>query len=300
MNEFEFINNILSNLAPHNALENDAFVYQDNTVITKDIIIENVHFLNGTRAYDIAKKAIRVNLSDIAAMGAMPYGYFLGLAINNSTSEWLSDFAQGLKEDNNLFKIKLLGGDTAKHTGTTIISITMLGIIQKGQGFTRSGAQINDSLYVSGTIGDSAIGLLTYTDPLLVQFTTLQKHYKLPNPQINLGLELSGNISTCIDISDGLIQDAMNICKSSNVGIEIYRNTIPFAKEVNKIIALDPKYFELAITGGDDYQLLFTSKKDLTAKNITKIGKVTAGKELKLLDTDYNEIKLSKTGYKHF
>lgn len=297
MNEFEFITEILSPLAPHNALTNDAFVYQDNTVITKDIITEGVHFLQGTKPNEIAKKALRVNLSDIASMGASPYGYFLGLAINNTSRNWLESFAQGLKEDNEEFNIQLLGGDTTNLTGANLISITMLGTIEKGKAMTRSGAKIGDSVYVSGTVGDAALGLVSYSDSMLKDFITLQESYKFPRPQVKLGKKLTGLASSCIDISDGLLQDAEHICKSSAVGMEISIQKIPLSQEVKKIIAINQKYLEIVLTGGDDYQLLFTAKQDLKMNNVTEIGKAVPGKEVKIIDSKTN---FSSRGYQHF
>ena len=300
MNEFEFIKQKLSKLSPKNALNNDAFIYRNNTVITKDIIIEGVHFLENTEAYYVAKKAIRVNLSDIAAMGASPYGYLLGLAINDTSERWLNNFIKGLEEDNNQFNIKLLGGDTTKHTGSNIISVTMLGIVENNQFLTRSGATPGDSVYVSGNIGDSAIGLISYNDTRLQEFKNLQEKYKLPNPQIDLGRKLIKTASSCIDISDGLIQDMKHICEESNVGLEISIDRLPFSKEVSKIIKLDQKYLSIALTGGDDYQLLFTSSKDINYENVTKIGIVVHGNQLRIIDQKKTNVNLLKYGYQHF
>lgn len=300
MDEFSYISKKLSPLAPLDALNNDAYVYQKNTVITKDIIIEGVHFLKNTKPSNIAKKAIRVNLSDIAAMGAKPYGYFVGLAISNTQQEWLDDFAKGLEEDNKIFNINLLGGDTTVHRGANIISITMLGLIAK-KPLLRSSAKIGDSLYVSGTIGDSALGLLTYKKNITPNYKILQEKYTIPEPQIKLGQELSNVASSCIDISDGLIQDANHICKSSKVGLEIYIDKIPFSPEVQLIINDNNNYRKTAITGGDDYQLLFTVKSDFIHKNITKIGQVIPGKEVKIIDSKGKEISFNKKeGYRHF
>ncbi len=300
MNEFEYIKKILSRLALENALENDAFVYQKNTVISKDLLVEGVHFLRNTEPCDIAKKAIRVNLSDIAAMGAKPYGYFLGLAINYTSVEWLRCFAKGLEEDNNYFSIKLLGGDTTKNAGASVISITMLGTIEDNIYLSRSGAKIGDSIYVSGTIGDASIGLQTYKVPSLCRFKNLRQQYKFPNPQIELGRRLCGTASSCIDISDGFIQDLGNICKSSAVGMEIYVEKIPFSPEVQEIILENKKYLELVLSGGDDYQLLFTAQNDIMEKNVTKIGKVVSGNDVKLFDEMNSEMQITSRGYIHF
>ncbi|MBQ4874721.1 MAG: thiamine-phosphate kinase [Rickettsiaceae bacterium H1] len=300
MNEFEFIKQKLSPLAPADALNNDAFVYRNNTIITKDVIIEGVHFRDNTNPFSIAKKAIRVNLSDVASMGAKPYGYFLGLAMNDTTEWWLNNFVQGLAEENRQFEIKLLGGDTTKHNGKNIISITMLGTIEEGKALTRSGAEIGDSIYVGSTIGDSVLGLLSHSDPLLQKFTSLQKKYELPEPQLELGRKLVGIASACIDISDGLLQDAKQICRLSDVGMEIYADRIPFSEEVKQIIALNQKYFATAITGGDDYRLLFTTSQELAGENFTEIGKVTKDKEIKILDRNGKKLNFFKFGFQHF
>ena len=302
MDEFDYISHHLSPLSIPGALNNDAFIYQGNTVITKDLIIEGVHFLKDTTACDIAKKAIRVNLSDIAAMGAKPYGYFLGLAISNTIQDWLESFTAGLKEENERYQLKLLGGDTAAHQGANIVSITMLGLIKEGKALTRSGAIIGERVYVSGTIGDAAIGLATYNNIEINHFIDLQEKYKLPEPQIKLGQYLSGNniASACIDISDGLVQDANHICTESHVGMDLYLDNIPFSSSVEKIFSINENYLEQAITGGDDYQLLFTSPHKIEQENITEIGTVTAGNKVILKDNQGHEFKVLNNGYKHF
>ncbi len=299
MDEFAYIESCLSTLSTNGALKNDAFLYQQNTVITKDIIIEGVHFLPRTKPSDIAKKALRVNLSDLAAMGAKPYGYFLGLVLNNTSSNWLNSLTGGLREDSKKYNLKLLGGDTTAHQGATMISITMLGLVDGGNVLTRSNAQINDRVYVSNTIGDAALGLLTYTAPSLQSFTNLQENYKYPDPQLELGQYLlsTEQASACLDISDGLIQDANHICCESKVGMVIDVNKIPFSSTAKKIIGLNHKYLEIAITGGDDYQLLFTSPYDIERDDITEIGTVTKGDGVVIQNA---EMSLNNQGYKHF
>ncbi len=298
MNEFEFIRRKLSPLSPVNALDNDAFVYDKNTVITKDIIIEGVHFLPKTEPCYIAKKALRVNLSDIASMGAKPYGYFLGLAINNTAEDWLEGFVSGLAEDNKEFSIKLLGGDTTVHAGDNVISVTMLGRLYNKQCLARCSAKVGDAVYVTGNIGEAAIGLLTYSEDQLSPLRSLQELYKLPKPQVAIGLEISGVASSCIDISDGLLQDAEQICLASNVGMEIDINKIPFSTEVKKAISIDGKYLEKAITGGDDYQLLFTAQSLMNDLNVTEIGKVVSGSSVRLINQGVRQFV--RSGYSHF
>jgi len=271
-------------------------------VITKDAISEGVHFIGSESADLIAGKALRVNLSDLAAMGATPICYFLALILpKNTPEEWVQKFAQGLRETQSEFGIHLAGGDTISTLGTLSISITAIGSVPAGSALRRNGAKIGDDIYVSGTLGDAALGLklLQNTEYRVPSTEYLIARYLTPEPRLSLGHNLRGVASACMDISDGLVQDLGHICTSSKVGAVIYTDKIPISDAVKNVSGA----IESAINGGDDYELLFTAppeKEILIPENCTKIGKIVAGENVKIIGTNGEEIMLNKKGFLHF
>jgi len=343
MGEFDIIKTYFSPLtigfAGSLSLSDDAAVFapppKHELVITKDAICEGVHFIGSESADLIAGKALRVNLSDLAAMGATPTCYFLALMLPKNTSEeWIAKFANGLRETQNEFKIHLAGGDTtATITDKISISITAIGSVPIGCALQRNGAKIGDDIYVSGTLGDAALGLkllsslrgaesdeaihtekenwiaLSATPPR--NDNHLISRYLTPQPRLALGQGLRGIANSCMDISDGLLQDLGHICTASNVGAEIYATQIPISEDAKKLDTSLLWYdkncaFEAAISGGDDYELLFTvpsEKAHLIPKHIincTKIGKIIACNEVQLFDKNGGVITPSKKGFLHF
>jgi thiamine-monophosphate kinase len=274
-------------------------------VITKDALVEGVHFTGGESPDLLARKALRVNLSDLAAMGARPYGYFLALMLPASTDEaWLQAFAAGLAADQKTYGITLLGGDTTRSLGGLSLSITALGLVPRGQALLRSGAVAGEDIYVSGTLGDAALALQFMTDSFL------QQRYQLPEPRLALGERLRGIASSCMDISDGLMQDLGHICKSSGVAATIYRNRIPLSEAAKLALPLAKNPQEAALAGGDDYELLFTAPSTAAQKlgriahetktAITCIGNTSKGSGARVVDATGKEIVLSRQGYAHF
>ncbi len=254
----------------------DDCAFFDGYCITKDILVAGVHFFENDAPYNLARKALRVNLSDLASSGAKPFGFMLGLALpKNTTQKWFEGFTSGLKADIAEFKFQMLGGDTVFHDGALTISVTAIGKTPKP--ITRSGAKLGDNIFVSGAIGGGYLGLKRKA-----QFI---EKYELPEPRIKLGLKLRKIANSCIDISDGLLADLNHICEESKVSAEIFSNQIPLA---------DPNYDLIEqISGGDDYELLFTSPKE-TVKNCYKIGKILTGSGI-LLDGK----KIKPKGYEH-
>ncbi|GHM57945.1 MAG: thiamine-monophosphate kinase [Candidatus Mesenet longicola] len=309
MREFEYIKRYLKPL--DNSIGDDAATLANSSyLVTKDILIEGVHFFSNYLPYNLAKKSLRTNFSDIAAVGGTPYGYMLGLVLPNNVDDlWWESFVAGLKEDNKYFQVKLLGGDTTAHNGKVIISVTAFGI--KGDRFIyRSGAGLGDLVCVSGTIGDAALGLLAYQGIIRDSTGRLKGRYDIPEPRVTLGQAISDFASSCIDISDGLIQDAQHICELSNVGMELHSDKIPLSFAAREIVEKKPDYIDLVLTGGDDYELLFTASSEHSNKieeisqkcrvNITKIGHVTDGKEVIVRDKDNLPITLKNKGFVHF
>ena len=321
MNEFSFIKNLLSPLTFGNGealgLNDDAAIIPNKEgcelVITKDAMAEGTHFFKGDDPYILAKKILRVNISDLAAKGATPYCCFLALTLPNNTDNiWLEKFSEGLKEDLSRFNCFLAGGDTTSHNGRLVISLTTLGHIAAGKAILRSGAKENDLIYTTGTIGDSYLGLnilqgnFSYLPQKAKDFVI--SRYHLPQPRIEAAKELANIATSSIDISDGLIADLQHICDCSGIGAEITLDNIPFSDAAEEI-SEDSNFKLKAITGGDDYELLFTTTPNMEAKikliskqtktKITKIGKITNGNTVTLLDKNKNIIPVINSGYQH-
>ncbi len=283
-------------------------------VITKDTINEGVHFLGTEEPALIAKKLLRVNLSDLAGKGATPLCYLLAASLPQEIDEqWIAAFAEGLKQDQQAFAIHLAGGDTTKTLGMLSLSLTALGLVDTGKILKRSGAQIGDDVYVSGTVGDSALGLMSLNGELNPNFERddeLEQRYFLPQPRVELGQKLAGIAHASMDSSDGLVQDLGHICATSGVGATIELPLVPLSRSALELVSRYPKLWERIITGGDDYELLFTAPasagtaitKLAATLNlpITRIGSVTKGSGVIVLDAKGQPMSLEKTGYKHF
>lgn len=278
-------------------------------IVTKDAISEGVHFLGNEDAALIARKLLRVNLSDLAAMGAEPLCYFLAVMLPPSTGEaWVRQFAQGLREDQEQYGIVLAGGDTTATRGALSLSLTALGTVEKNGALKRSGAKPGDAVYVSGPIGDAALGLRllqgTLTAPPDVR-AYLEQRYLLPEPQLALGKKLRGIASACIDVSDGLLQDLGHICAASHVGAEVCRHLIPLSQPAREWITTDAGLWSAVLGGGDDYQLLFTvppeKEAQLQALSLppARIGVVQDGQGVRLLD-ESGRVLPAVPGFTHF
>jgi len=282
-------------------------------VITKDAISEGVHFIGSEDAALIAKKLLRVNLSDLAAMGAKPMCYFLAAMLPKDTEEaWVAQFARGLQEDQGRYAVYLAGGDTIATQGQLSFSITALGTVEKGRALRRSGAKPGDHIYVSGTIGDSALGLKSLRGGLSAMPEAqkyLEQCYLLPEPHIALGQRLYGIAGACMDVSDGLAQDLGHIAEASQVGAVIYRDHIPLSKAALALLAKNEALWSAILGGGDDYQLLFTvpaakEKQLRTLSNdleltLTCIGEIREGRGVAVLDGNKKPLAAAK-GFSHF
>ena len=321
MDEFGFIRTLLAPLAEREPgalnLRDDAAFLDIPTgrtlVVTKDAIVAGVHFTGREAAGRIAQKLLRVNLSDLAAKGATPWGYFLALMLPPETDDvWLRDFAQGLKADQDEFGITLMGGDTTRTPGPLSLSLTALGLVAAGQGMTRSGAGEGDGIYVSGTLGDGALGLLLTQGVLTAPpeiHDALVGRYQLPCPRMALGQSLIGIASAAMDISDGLVQDLGHLCQASGLGAVIETGLLPFSPAA-KALCNGTDILTSALSGGDDYELLFTAPVnrqdaiDRLAQQhglpITRIGQMITGSEVRILGARGAEIPLTHKGFRHF
>tara|TARA_B100001939_G_scaffold347858_1_gene370998 strand:- start:7647 stop:8642 length:996 start_codon:yes stop_codon:yes gene_type:complete len=311
--------------APAFGLQDDAAVFQtepgQELVLTKDALVCSVHFLETDAPDMLARKALRVNLSDLAGMGADAKGYLLALALpQKMTAEqrrnWVATFTKGLAQDQQEFSLTLLGGDTVSTPGPLTISLTALGTVPKGRALHRFGARAGDVIYVSGTLGDSAIGLALRQGTLEEQDVKcrdfLVDRYLLPQPRLALGRALRDLANAAMDISDGLIADLRHICEASGLGARIFESDLPFSPAAGKVFERFPAYNKKVWQGGDDYEMLFTvpenREKEVTALSqelglsLTRIGQMTQNRELHLLDQDHRDVLQAgeMEGFSHF
>ena len=311
MNEFDYIDKYFRPLTNKFALnlKNDAAIFTHKSsfdlIISTDSLAEGIHFFGNEDPADIAKKCLRVNLSDMAAMGARPIFYNLSLSVPKiKASQFIPKFAKGLKDDQEIFDIKLIGGDLISSLKHINITITIFGKTLNGKSIPRDGAKIGDCLYVSGVLGLSKIGLDNFNSNFR-EFQEAKRKYLLPQPRIDLGISLKNIANSMIDISDGLIQDATHLAKNSNLTVELNLSKIPLPniKQLDKEIILNS-----ALYGGDDYELLFSCNtcnkslvKKLSAKLNLKLTKIGVFREFK---KEYLEFKNNnskpKNAYLHF
>jgi thiamine-monophosphate kinase len=236
-------------------------------VLTTDALVGGVHFFADDPPDAIARKALRVNLSDLAAKGAKPAGFLLALALPEAVGEeWVAAFARGLGADAQAYGCALLGGDTVRTPGPVMISITALGTLPQGTMVARSGARTSDRVVVTGTIGDAALGLLIRRDPAVAgrwqldhrQRDHLRARYLLPQPRNAIAEALRQHASAAMDVSDGLAGDLGKLCAASGVAADIEAAHVPLSEPVRSAIASDPSLMETALTGGDDYEVIAT------------------------------------------
>lgn len=284
-------------------------------VIAVDTLVQGVHFLADDPPDLIARKLLRVNLSDIASMGAAPKHYLLAISLCPGIgASWLEAFAAGLQADQDEFHVALLGGDTTSTPGPMTLTLTAIGNVPDGAEIKRSTARVGDLIYVSGTIGDAALGVRILTGKLSglsgEMESALADRYRLPRPRVTLGPALRGLATAMTDISDGLVADLGHICTTSAVGARIEANSVPLSPAAMAAVAQDPSALRIALTGGDDYELVFTAHPatadavDAASRAvgvpITVIGRITHGGDVEVFDDNGNIITLKTIGYTHF
>jgi thiamine-monophosphate kinase len=296
-------------------LEDDAATYAvpsgHELVLTADALVEGRHYLASDPADRIARKMLRVNLSDLAAKGANPVGYLMTTALGPDIDEaWIARFASGLAADQQEYAISLIGGDTVATPGPTTLSLTALGIVPTGRALRRRGARPGDRLFVSGTIGDGILGLKVLRGELLElgpsHREALQARYQVPQPRLALGAALlaGGKVTAAMDISDGLVADAGHIGEASRCGLIIHADRVPLSAGAQEALANDLDLLPVLLSGGDDYEILFTAGAGFAAPEIgtpvTEIGEAVPGSGVKVLDRDGLEIPLKSGGWQHF
>lgn len=294
----------------------------EDLVIAADAMVAGVHFLAEDPADTVGRKLLRVNLSDLAAMGARPLGYLTTLALPKAgpdgadTEPWLAGFTAGLARDQAEFGLGLLGGDMTRTEGPLTASLTILGAVPAGCRLLRSTAKAGEAVYVSGSIGDGTLGLallqgrLALDDAAARDFLT--ERYRLPVPRLALGRALlaEGLASAAIDVSDGLAADAGHIAETSGCRLEIEAARVPRSPAAEAALAVAPDLAEALLTGGDDYELLFTAPagaeaglEALAARldlPLTRIGRTVAGEGVALLDGAGRPLALERGGWRHF
>jgi len=302
-------------------LRNDGALFdlgpEESAVVTVDAMVAGVHFLPDDPPDLVARKLLRVNLSDLAAMGAAARGYLMTLALPGATEEkWIAAFVAGLAEDQRTFGISLLGGDTVSTPGPLTLSLTALGAVPKGRCLERATAGAGDLVVVSGTIGDGALGLKILQGDLSglseAHRTALAGRYRVPEPRLALGQRLlsTGLASAALDVSDGLVADLGHIAEESGLGAEIEAQRVPLSDAGAAVVSGAPELREAVLAGGDDYELLFTVPPERAAEvadlaaalnlPLTGVGRMTESTGVRVLDAAGQPLEFREKGWTHF
>ncbi|WP_426615690.1 thiamine-phosphate kinase [Bradyrhizobium sp. McL0616] len=303
-------------------LVDDAAILQslgEDIVVTTDAVVEGVHYLATDPPDTIARKALRVNLSDLAAKGAVPAGFVLTLALRSKEDAWLRPFADALGEDTKSFACPLLGGDTVSTPGPQMISITAFGRVPQGRMVGRTGAKPGDRILVTGTIGDAALGLDVLTggtvagalasDPAARD--ALIARYRVPQPRNVLAQAVRDHATAAMDVSDGLAGDLTKLCVASRVSATVDVASVPLSAAAAGLVARNVVCVETLLAGGDDYEVLCTvppAQSDaLIAAGravgvaVTAIGMIVeGGARPRFLDGQGQELVLKRLSYSHF
>jgi len=316
--EFSLIYKHFRPLAGPGALDlgDDAAVFAPppgrELVIAADAMVEGVHFLADDPPDLVARKLLRSNLSDLAAMGATPFGYLLTVSVRRDTPDaWFAGFAAGLAADQAEYAVALLGGDTTSTPGPASLSLTILGTVAPGTALRRNGARPGDGVWVSGTIGDGALGLLAATGRLADADGYLAGRYRLPQPRVALGQRLAGIATAAMDVSDGLVQDLGHLCRGSGVSATIEAAQVPLSPAARAAVAAEPELLARCLAGGDDYELLLAvpaaragALREAAAAcgvAVTQIGAFAAGAaEVTAIGPDKRPLALGARGWSHF
>ncbi len=323
--EFDLIARYFAPLARNTpgalGLQDDAVTFAPpagcELVLTTDALTADLHFLRGDPPDLIARKMLRVNLSDLAGKGAKPLGYLMTTALDRAVDEaWIKSFADGLARDQETFGLTLLGGDTTATPGPLALTATLIGSVPTGRALRRTGAKPGDRILVTGTIGDGHFGLRSLRGEFgqlpAEHRQFLAGRYQLPEPRVALGQALTGRGlgQAGMDISDGLAADLGHMCRASGCGARVTLPRVPISPAMAELLADDPGLLLPAVTGGDDYELLLAIAPDQvpavlamaaeTATQITEIGVFTSGKDMIFTDADGVSVPLPKAGFTHF
>ncbi len=288
-------------------------------VLTADAIVGGVHFFNDDPADTVARKALRVNLSDLAAKGAKPAGFLLSLALPKGVgNSWLKAFARGLGADAKRFGCALLGGDTVYTPGPVMVSVTAIGTLPKGTMIRRTGAKVGDVVVVTGTIGDAALALRLRQDRGAAKrwalSAAMRKHlagrYLVPEPRNALAEALRTHASGAMDVSDGLVGDLGKLCRASGVAASIEAVRVPLSGAARAALAAEPKLIDTILTGGDDFEVVASVPRGKLASlqaaaraagvRLTEIGRVVTGKGVQFRASDGRAMTFAHGSFSHF
>jgi thiamine-monophosphate kinase len=284
-------------------------------VLKTDAIVGGVHFFPDDPPGQLARKALRVNLSDLAAKGAKPLGYLLSLVLPGDVSEsWLTSFAAGLQADAGTYGCPLFGGDTDRTPGPLTISIAMFGAVPIGTMVQRSGARPGNRIMVTGTIGDAALGVQLRRGAAWKVSLDAREHllsrYLLPQPRNALAEAVRTHATAAMDISDGLAGDLTKLCEVSGVAAAVEVANVPLSEAASGALAAEPSLHEAILTGGDDYEIVCTVAPDkvegfraaATAAKVavTDIGAISKGQGVHFLGADRKPVVLNRLSYSHF
>lgn len=289
-------------------------------VLKADGIVGGVHFFPDDPSDTVARKALRVNLSDLAAKGAQPLGFLLTLALPKEIDDdWLAPFARGLGADAELFGCPLLGGDTDRTPGPIVIAIAAFAAVPQGRMLRRAGARVGDHLLVTGTIGDAALGLMVRRDPGHAESWRLARderehllaRYLVPEPRNAIAEILRVHATAAMDLSDGLAGDLGKLCRASGVSAEVEIARVPLSHAARAVLTREPTFIETVLTGGDDYEVLaampaaavetFCRQAEAVGIAATDIGRIIAGSaEPRFVDAKRKALVLAQPSYSHF
>ena len=288
---------------------------QCDLVVTSDLIAEGIHFLRDDPPGAIAAKALRVNLSDLYCKGADPFGYLLDLGLGDQVDEdWIAAFAQGLREDQDRYGIRLIGGDTNRCKGGTVVAIAAFGRVPEGKMVRRSGATPGDIVAVSGTIGDAALGLEVRQGRFRGSAEAenyLLARLRYPELRAAAAATIRAYATSAMDISDGLVGDLAKLCLSSEVGAIVDAETVPLSPATRSAIGAESRLFDVAVTGGEDFEILatipgpslmeFLAESAAVEVSFTPIGRIVAevGPPT-FLDGDRHPIEFDRVAFDHF
>jgi thiamine-monophosphate kinase len=303
-------------------LEDDAAIVTPpldcDLVLTTDGVIAGVHFFPDDPPENIGRKALRMNLSDLAAKGAKPIGFLMSVALPTKIEDaWVAAFAAGLGDDVKHYACPLLGGDTDHTPGPLSVSITAFGAVPHGAMVRRATAKPGDSIIVTGTIGDAALGVMLRRDPALVehwrlsqrQSAALTDRYLLPQPRTALAAAVRHDASAAMDVSDGLAGDLAKLCRASGVAAEVDVARVPLSEAAQAAVAAQPVLLEAVLSGGDDYEILLTLAPDklpafraaaaAAGIAVAEIGRVSAGQGARFV-RDGKALSFARPSYSHF
>src|SRR5262249_21682232 len=288
-------------------------------VLKTDPIAEGVHFLVGEEPQDVGWKALAVNVSDLAAKGAAPTHYLLALSFPSAPRlSWVQGFAAGLQTAQDRFGCQLIGGDTDRRPGPLTIAITLIGTVPQGRMVRRGTARAGDGLFVSGTLGDAALGLALLREPRLAgawglsadMIDHLKHRYRRPQPRLALAGALREHASASMDLSDGLAKDLARLCRASGCGGHVRVADLPLSPSAASSVAADRSQYQAVLAGGDDYEILASVPPQREAAfrhasagagiAVTRIGNLTRGSGISIEADDGGPLDLARSGWDHF